>query len=394
MFAAIACATANPSCRVDVLEHARQFLGKVKVSGGGRCNLTHACFDPAELVKGYPRGGRELLGPFTRFQPHDTIAWFAARGVETKTESDGRIFPTTDRSETVVDCLLQSARVAGVHLRESTRIIDLKCDDAGHFVVSHEGGEMPPCDRVLLATGGNKQGHALARALGHTIIPPVASLFTFAITDPRIAGLAGVSVQDAAVELDGVAPQRGPVLVTHWGLSGPAVIKLSAWAARALFTAQYRSELRISWLPDMTAQSVLEKFVEYKHTIGGQYVWRTPFHQIPQRLWQRLVEAADILDGQRWSKLPRGNMLKLAAELCDGRYEISGKGVFKDEFVTAGGVALNEIDWRTMQSKGCPGLYFAGEVLDIDGITGGYNFQSAWTTGWIAGNAMANQVPN
>ncbi len=398
-FGAIACAEANPAASVAIFERGRNPLAKVRVSGGGRCNVTHACFDPAELIRHYPRGGTALLGPFTRFQPRDTVAWFAERGVTLKTERDGRMFPVTDTSQTIIDCLVRSAQAAGVTvtpvvaIRQISRLAE---QEGGGFELRLTDGLPIRATRVLLATGSAAAGWDWARGLGHSIVPPAPSLFTFEITDAIIDGLAGVAVADAQVSLGGaskVPEQRGPVLITHWGLSGPAVLKLSAWGARQLHDSGYRSTLTVCWLPEWREDALIERLGALKHESGAQRVaTHSPFAPIPNRLWARLCSAAEILEEQRWAKLPRANMLKLAAQLLRCRFEISGKGAFKDEFVTAGGVALAEVNFKTMESRICPGLYFAGEVLDIDAETGGFNFQAAWTTGWHAGRAMAEST--
>ena len=400
-FGAIACAENTPGASVYILERSAQVLAKVRISGGGRCNVTHACFDPAALTGFYPRGGTALRGPFTRFQPTDTVAWFEAHGVALKTERDGRIFPVSDNSADVVDCLTRTARHAGVHLRTDARIDDLTQDENG-FALRMHGGEILRADRVLLATGSASRAWQWAAALGHTIVPPAPSIFTFAVDDPRIADLAGVACPDARISLRDPAPrspappraqgltQRGPLLVTHWGLSGPGVLRLSAWAARLLHDAQYRGEIEVSWLPDLSESELIDQLHALKHDRGGARVAgaQSPFANVPARLWQRLCTAADIFDDQRWAKLPRADLLRLADQLLRSRFTVTGKGAFKDEFVTAGGVSLDEVHFKTMESRVCPGLHFAGEVLDIDGVTGGFYFQAAWTTAWIAGRAM------
>ena len=395
-FGAIACAEANPAARVVIFERGRNPLAKVRISGGGRCNVTHACFDPAELVRHYPRGGTALLGPFTRFQPRDTVAWFAGHGVTLKTERDGRMFPDTDSSETIVACLTRAAQAAGVTVTPGMAIrqISRQAEPAGGgFELGRADGAPMRAKRVLLATGSAASGWDWARGLGHSIVPPAPSLFTFEMTDSIIDGLAGVAVADARVSLAGaskVPEQRGPVLITHRGLSGPAVLKLSAWGARQLHDSGYRSALTVCWLPEWREDALIERLSALKHDSSAQRVWtHSPFAPIPNRLWARLCSAAEILEEQRWAKLPRANMLKLAAQVLRSCFEVSGKGAFKEEFVTAGGVALAEVNFKTMESRICPGLYFAGEVLDIDAETGGFNFQAAWTTGWHAGRAMA-----
>jgi len=389
-FAAITTAEANPRAKVTLLERNANVLGKVRISGGGRCNVTHACFDSAELVKHYPRGSFALRGPFTRFQPKDTVTWFESRGVKLKTERDGRIFPISDDSATIVDCLIYAARDAGVIIRTKVETSNVKRQEIG-FVVELRTGEILQADKLLLATGNSVAGWRWARALGHSVTPPVPSLFTFEIQDERLAGLAGLSVERATASLSTSLQQTGPVLITHWGLSGPAILKLSAWGARVLHDCNYQAELEINWLPDLREDALIERLNDTKRERGGQIVSaHSPLPEIPQRLWKSLASAAEVHDEQRWAKLPKANLIKLAQELHCGKFQITGKGQFKEEFVTCGGVHLDEVNFRTMESRICPGLFLAGEILDIDGVTGGFNFQSAWTTGWLAGNAMAH----
>ena len=387
-FAAIACAEADPNTRVTILERNANVLNKVRISGGGRCNVTHACFEPNELIAHYPRGAKALLGPLTRFGPRETVAWFESHGVALKTESDGRMFPTTDDSATIVNCLVHTARDAGVVIRTKVEISRVTGHES-RFAIELNTGECFECNRLVLATGSSAQGWRWAQAFGHTIVPPVPSLFTFEIRDARLTDLAGVAVEHTVARLPEFGlTQTGPMLITHWGLSGPAVLKLSAWGARALHENNYRTQLEVNWLPEVREAALLEQLHEFKRERGGQLVGaHSPFQVIPSRLWKALTIAAGIFDEQRWARLPRAQLLALASELHHGRYHITGKGQFKEEFVTCGGVTLAEVNFRTLESRVCPGLYFAGEILDIDGVTGGFNFQSAWTTGWIAGKS-------
>ncbi len=389
-FAAITCAEANPAARVILLERTPHFLSKVRISGGGRCNVTHACFDPSELVRHYPRGATALRGPFTRFQPRDTLAWFERRGVKLKTEPDGRVFPTTDRSETIVNCLIDTARATGVQVRSGSYIRSVTKPD--RFLIDLGDAAPLVADHVLLATGSNRRGYEWAAALGHTIEPPAPSLFTFEIADPRLHDLAGISVETVTLKLAGTSlTQTGPVLITHWGLSGPAVLKLSAWAARELADRQYRAEAVINWLPEFKGDQLQQRLTAIKAELARQNVSTSSPLYLPLRLWKRLVEATGIVDDQKWADVSKRALIDLANELSHGAFLISGKGAFKEEFVTCGGVRLDEVNFRTMESRRCAGLYFAGEILDIDGVTGGFNFQSAWTTGWLAGRAMSNE---
>ena len=390
-FAAIAAAEAlKGRGKVILLEATGQVLSKVRISGGGRCNVTHGCFEPAELARRYPRGGRELLGAFHRWQPRDTLEWFAKRGVATKVEADGRMCPGTDDSATIVDCLERAARAAGVEVRLRSPVKALARDGAG-FVATLADGELR-ADRVILATGGGSGGggHALAAALGHAIEPPVPSLFTFHIAHRLLTDLAGLSVEDAATSVDGLRlRERGPILVTHNGLSGPGILKLSAWGARDLAAKGYRFTLRLSLVPDSDATAVGAALAELRTREPRKQVTTWNPFGLPARLWERLVEVAGIPAGTTWANLGAAHARSLAGWLTAAELPVAGKSAHKEEFVTCGGVRLREVDFKGMASKVAPGLHLAGEVLDIDGVTGGFNFQAAWTTGWLAGNAAA-----
>jgi len=395
-FGAISAATHNPSAEIVLLEATHQPLNKVRISGGGRCNVTYHCFDPLELAQGYPRGSQELLGLFSRFQPRDTMAWFEKQGVRLKTEEDGRIFPVTDQSSTVVDCLLNTARALGVQIRLGARVKSIqKVADAKNtpqFEIELQNGVRERFDRVLLTTGNSPHGHRLAEALGHNIVPCVPSLFTFKITDSRLEGLAGISFEKVKLTLSdserSELEQTGPLLITHWGLSGPAVLKLSAWGARMLHQSHYQAELVVNLLPDYSAEELYRMLLAYKEQNSKKRVSTEPVFSVPGRYWSRIVQFVGIAEETTWTNLTKESLTALLSELTGGCFAISGKGIFKEEFVTCGGVNLKEVDFKTMQSKVSPGLYLAGEILDIDGITGGFNFQSAWTTGWIAGMSM------
>ena len=395
-FGAIACAEANSQLKVTLLEAGRKPLAKVRISGGGRCNVTHHCFDPARLVENYPRGGKALRGAFTRFQPQDTVQWYESRGVKLKTEADGRMFPITDSSETIINCLMQSAERARVNLKTGVGVKTVKYfkgEDRGYFQVESKNGQTMQCDRLLLATGSNPLGYRWAKNLGHKIESSVPSLFTFNIKDSRLQGLAGISVSNAIVRLGSGKnrlEQTGALLITHWGVSGPAILKLSAWGARFLYDLKYDSNLQINWLPEHNPETLKQTLIEFKQANPKKKIINYCPVKLPKRLWQSLVAYVEIKSDKVWSEISNKELNKLVAEITQGQYEIKGKGVFKDEFVTCGGVSLKEVNFKTMESKKCPGLYFAGEVLDIDGVTGGFNFQSAWTTSWIAGQAIAN----
>jgi predicted Rossmann fold flavoprotein len=390
-FGAIAAAEASPYAQVTLLEASSQVLAKVRVSGGGRCNVTHACFEPTILVQHYPRGGKALRGPLTRFQPQDTVEWFKSRGVALKTEGDGRMFPITDDSETIVDCLMRSAQRAGVQVVTGAAVTAVISSAAG-FTVQLKGGKTMGCDRILIATGSHPLGYRLAKDLGHQLVPPVPSLFTFKVTDPRIAELAGVAVPWVRVKLlvEGQKPleQEGPLLITHWGVSGPAVLKLSAWGARLLHDARYQAKVQVNWLPALKPEELRDLLLKTKGEWVRKAIAKHCPVTLPQRLWQRLVESVGIESELRWADLSKKALNLMLLELTQGHFAIQGKGIFKDEFVTCGGIPLMEVNFKTMESCCCPGLYFAGEILDVDGVTGGFNFQNAWTTGWIAGQSM------
>jgi predicted Rossmann fold flavoprotein len=401
-FAAIACAEKlGAAGDVTLLEATAHPLAKVRVSGGGRCNVTHACFEPRELVKRYPRGGRELLGAFHRWQPRDTIAWFAERGVELKTEEDGRMFPVTDDSATIADCLIQAAERAGVKIVTSLGVRTAEgrpAPGAGRealpplFHLTLTDDRSLTCDRLLLATGGNRSsaGLTIAEKLGHTIVPPVPSLFTFHIDDKRLEGLSGVSVENAAAAVgDTKLRESGPLLITHWGLSGPAILKLSAWGARELAAMKYEFPLIVNFAAPHTRDSLVRELAAVREAHPRKQIAPWSPLPMPQRLWERLVTSAGVAATTPWAQVGNLALGALAAQLTAAEFQVVGKSLFKEEFVTCGGVRLREVDFRTMESRVCPGLHFAGEVLDVDGVTGGFNFQAAWTTGWLAGQAMA-----
>ncbi|NJL36914.1 MAG: NAD(P)/FAD-dependent oxidoreductase [Leptolyngbyaceae cyanobacterium SM1_4_3] len=392
-FGAIAAAETYPHAQVTLLEASRKPLNKVRISGGGRCNVTHACFDPALLVQYYPRGGKALRGAFSRFQPHHTVEWFAKHGVKLKTEADGRMFPVTDDSATVVNCLMQAAHKSGVEIHPGTAVAAVTRSDTG-FELELKSGKQLRSDRLLLTTGSNPQGYQLAKTLGHKIDSPVPSLFTFNIPDPHLQELAGVSVEpvQAKLLLPDCKPleQSGALLITHWGLSGPAVLKLSAWGARALCEHQYQATLQVNWLPQHPPDQLRQVLLNAKTEQPRRAIASNSPLPLPQRLWRYLTTCADIGLEDRWADLSKKSLSQLLQELTQNRHLIQGKGVFKDEFVTCGGVSLKEVDFKTMESRCCQGLYFAGEILNIDGVTGGFNFQSAWTTAWIAGQAIGN----
>lgn len=391
-FAAITCAEAAPDAEVLVLEKTAQFLAKVKISGGGRCNVTHACFDPREFARRYPRGEHALISTLGKFSARDTVNWFAARGVELKTEADGRMFPTTDSSQTIVDCLLRAAETAGVKLKPNCGIESASKKNGGGFELKLSTGETLACDKLLLATGGCRTAALgqLAVSLGHQIETPVPSLFTFHVAEPWLHELAGVAVEDAEVSIPAAKlRERGPVLVTHWGLSGPAILRLSAWGARWLAGKNHQFPLLVNWLPNWNDEKLMAEFAARRKSQPAKLVVNFPITPLSARLWTQIVAAAGVAADTRWSALGGAAQHTLIQQLRRGEFAVTGKSLNKDEFVTCGGVKLDEVDFRTMASKICPGLFFAGELLDVDGVTGGFNFQAAWTTGWLAGRALA-----
>jgi len=395
VFAAIACAEANRGARLLVIEKGSELLAKVRISGGGRCNVTHACFDAAELVRKYPRGGRELRGPFHSWQPEDTIAWFHQRGVELKTEDDGRVFPVTDSSATIVDCLVGCAQQAGVQFRTRTGFVDAGKVDPGRFKVDLSQGEPVWCGNLLVAAGGLKPGPLVQflEKMGHNIEPLAPSLFTFHVQDDRIAGLQGVAVTGAAVSIPGTDfAETGPVLVTHWGLSGPGILKVSAWGARWAKQQNYRFPCVVNWVHPRNAGETGRELARLRAELTRRLVRKTPCFELPLRLWERLVQAAEIGPEVQWNQLRREQAHRLMEQLTESAFQVIGKSMFKEEFVTCGGVRLKEVNFKTMESRLVPGLYFAGEVLDIDAVTGGFNFQSAWTTGMLAGRALGRRA--
>ncbi|MEO0838161.1 MAG: NAD(P)/FAD-dependent oxidoreductase [Cyanobacteria bacterium J06643_5] len=412
-FAACAAAKANRSASVILLEASRQLLAKVRISGGGRCNVTHALFDTKGFIQNYPRGSKALLGAFSRFQAQDTVKWFASVGVQLKTEADGRMFPVTDNSETIVDCLVKTALAYNVQIRTSSTVVrvnqgcekdllgensnnsSVNKDSKSKFEISLKSGETLQCDKLLLATGSNPVGYRIAKNFGHKIEPTVPSLFTFNVLDKELRELAGVSVNPVKLRLSVPGKpqleQTGPLLITHWGLSGPAVLKLSAWGARIFHESRYKGTVTVNWLPNSNQDEVRKELQQVKNDYGKRAVFLHRGIKLPHRLWQYLISRAGIDKDTRWAELPKKSFNKLVQELTQGQYTISGKGVFKDEFVTCGGIKLKEVNFKTMESRLVKGLHFAGEILDIDGVTGGFNFQSAWTTAYLAGLAMGSE---
>ncbi len=388
-FAAIRAAELNPNASVTILERGNHVLEKVRISGGGRCNVTHACWTPQELVKFYPRGSKELLGPFHRFACGDTVDWFEKRGVALKIEEDGRMFPQSDDSQTIIHCLWESAIRAGVKILTQARVkhFDSSANLHQWKIITEEKEFI--ADKLLLATGSNPFIWKSLLGMGHRIVPPVPSLFTFNIKDERIKDLPGISVSDALVQVKNAnLSAKGPLLVTHWGMSGPAILKLSAWGARELADLNYQFSILVNWV-NQKAELVEETLIELKTDHPKKQIFANPQFGLTTRLWKNIVAAAKIPAEKRWADLSKKELQALVNQLCKAEFSVNGKSTFKEEFVTAGGVDLKEVNFKTFESKLFPGLYFAGEVLDIDAITGGFNFQAAWTGGWIAGTAMA-----
>jgi len=381
-----------PRARILILEQGKQVLGKVKVSGGGRCNVTHACYDPRELCGYYPRGSRELLGPFHHFAPGDIIAWFDERKISLKTEADGRMFPVTDSSQTIIDCFLGQCRELGIEIRSRCRARSIRYQrKLSQWEVQTDQGSLS-ARFLMVAPGSSKAFWSHLETLGHTIVEPVPSLFTFNIPDKKLHQLAGTSMSGARVEVAGNGlAEEGPLLITHWGLSGPAVLKLSSVGARELNALNYQFEIRVNWVGE-EREKVQERLSHVKATSGGKRVHNRSLWGLSQRLWKYLIDRAGIVDHQNWADLKKGQVESLSQMLAACPYRVSGKSTFKEEFVTAGGVDLQEVDLRRFESKLFSHLYFAGEVLNIDALTGGFNFQAAWTGAWIAGTDMAGKM--
>jgi predicted Rossmann fold flavoprotein len=391
-FCAVTAARLNPDLKVILVEKSGKLLSKVKVSGGGRCNVTHACFSIPDMVKKYPRGSNFAKKTFHQFFTMDTIQWFEERGVQLKTEDDGRIFPVSNSSQSIIDCLLQEAKNYSVEIRlhHEIRTIEYK-NDPVPFIIHFNNELILDADFICLASGGYPKSSMFDWILssGHSIEKPVPSLFTFNMPGNSVTSLMGISVPDAQVKIGGESlKERGPLLITHWGMSGPAILKLSAWGARILNEKEYRFEIRVNWLGDRSDQSLRDEIQMIRESSGGKKIRQKNPWDLPQRLWEWLLEQMGIKD-IHWADLPAAQQNKLIQQLTNMPFNVEGKTTFKEEFVTAGGIRLSEINHHTMESRIRPGLYFAGELLDLDGITGGFNFQHAWTSGFIAGKAIA-----
>lgn len=384
-FCAVNAAKLNPLLKVIIVEKTSKVLSKVKVSGGGRCNVTHACFETEELIKRYPRGQNFLKKTFHWFNTNDTIKWFQERDVQLKTEDDGRMFPITDDSQTIIDCLIREANKYAVEILFNTTINSINKEAFG-FILQTDNKAIN-ADYVCIASGGYPKALQFQwlQKVGHTIENPVPSLYTFNIPDNNITALMGVSVANATVKIQATKlSETGPLLITHWGLSGPAVLKLSAWGARELATKEYTFVININWLPGYNENSLRESWQQLRKQYAAQKIGgKNPFG-LPNRLWIYFLERCNINQETRWTDVSAALQNKLIKTLTSQEFTVKGKTTFKEEFVTCGGIKLSEIDPNTMQSKIVPNLYFAGEVMDIDGITGGFNFQNAWTSGWVA----------
>ena len=397
IFAAIRCAEVakekNININIKVFEASKRFLKKVKISGGGRCNVTHHIFDPKNLILNYPRGKKELLSPFIKFQASDTVKWFEDRGVKIKHEKDGRMFPVTDNSETIIDCFMKETKKYKVQLVTQSNIKSIKKLENGKLSLLINKDKNFIADSVLIATGSMPSGYKLAKTLGHTITEIAPSLFTFKIEDLILENLAGTSFANSSLTLKinnaKKFYQKGPLLITHWGLSGPALLKLSAWAAREMMHSNYKAKIIINWLGLESINDVKNILNNIKNNntkvkIGNVYPLK-----ITKRFWLQLLMKSGVEKEKNWSEINKKEFNIIVANLFNCELEVLGKSRFKEEFVECGGINLREINFKNMESKVCPGIYFSGEIMDIDGITGGFNFQNAWTSGWIAGSNMA-----
>ncbi|WP_271424007.1 NAD(P)/FAD-dependent oxidoreductase [Aequorivita sinensis] len=384
-FTAINAAEKTPHLKIAILERGKEVLTKVKISGGGRCNVTHAEFLPKELTQNYPRGEKELLGPFHTFMTGDTIEWFEKRGVELKIEEDGRMFPVSNSSQTIIDCFLSETKRLGVEVLLSQPVKEIQKNE-GRYILTTSTDTFS-AEKIVVTTGSNPKIWKLLKDLGHSIVPAVPSLFTFNIKDSRIADLPGLSTNASVKVLDKngktVLESDGPLLITHWGMSGPAILKLSAWGARILEPIKYNFTIEVNWLNTLTEEDVLDSLKNLKILQGKQTIYKYAQFELPKRLWQSIVKAAGIAETLTWAEATRENFQNLTNQLTAAIFEVNGKSTFKEEFVTAGGVDLKEVNFKTFESRIQENLYFAGEVLNIDAITGGFNFQNAWTGGYI-----------
>ena len=386
-FSAINIVERNPKLKVAILERGKEVLSKVRVSGGGRCNVTHACFEPNELVKYYPRGEKELRGPFHQFCSGDTIEWFEKHGVELKIEDDGRMFPVSNSSQTIIDCFLTASHKLGITILTGQSVQSIFKKDNCWKIETQTENYL--AEKLILATGSNPKIWDMLHTFGHAIVTPVPSLFTFNIKDPRIKELPGIATQVSVKVIGSKLESTGPLLITHWGMSGPAILKLSAWGARILHDKNYQFAIEVNWLNDIDSEEAETLLKELKQEHAKKTVAKKSPLEIQNRLWESLVLASGIGAETKWADLSKIQLHNLASQLTKGVFQVNGKSTFKEEFVTAGGIDLKEINFKTMESKIHPNLYFAGEIVNIDAITGGFNFQNAWTSGFIVANAIA-----
>lgn len=387
-FTAINSVEKNPKLKVAILERGKEVLSKVRVSGGGRCNVTHACFEPNELVKFYPRGEKELRGPFHQFCSGDTIEWFSNHGVELKIEDDGRMFPVSNSSQTIIDCFLQAAQKLGIKVLTGQSVQSIFKKDA--FWKVETQSETYIAEKLILATGSNPKIWEMLQNFGHAIVTPVPSLFTFNIKDTRIKELPGVAANVSVKVKDTKLTSTGPLLITHWGMSGPAILKLSAWGARILHDKNYQFTIFVNWLNDVDAEDAGKILKDLKQEQAKKAVSKKSPFDFPNRLWESLVLASGIEAETKWADVSKIQLQNLVNQLTNSSFQVNGKSTFKEEFVTAGGIDLKEINFKTMESKLHENLYFAGEIVNIDAITGGFNFQNAWTSGFIVAEAITN----
>ena len=386
-FTAINCVEKNPNLKVAILERGAEVLNKVRISGGGRCNVTHACFEPNELVKFYPRGEKELRGPFHQFCSGDTVEWFEKHGVELKIEADGRMFPVSNSSQTIIDCFLEATKKLKIDILTHQSVQSI-FKTANYWKIETPN-EQFSAQKLILATGSNPKIWEMLQTFGHLVVNPVPSLFTFNIKDARIKELPGVATHVSIKVKDTKLSSNGPLLITHWGMSGPAILKLSAWGARILHDKNYQFTIFVNWLNDLDSEDVEKILKELKLEHAKKAVSKKSPFEITNRLWESLVLASGIEAETKWADLSKLQLQNLSEQLTNGVFQVNGKSTFKEEFVTAGGIDLKEINFKTMESKLHENLYFAGEIVNIDAITGGFNFQNAWTSGFIVAEAIA-----
>ena len=390
-FTAINIVEKNSKLKVAILERGKSVLEKVRISGGGRCNVTHACFVPNDLVKFYPRGEKELKGPFHQFCSGDTIEWFEKHGVELKIEDDGRMFPVSNSSQTIIDCFLKATQKLKIDILTNHSVQELyKTENHWKLTTTQE---VFTCEKIVMASGSNPKMWELLQNLGHSIIEPVPSLFTFNVKDVRIKDLMGLSTLASVKVKKSKLQASGPLLITHWGMSGPGILRLSAWGARELADKRYQFAIQVNWLNETDFEEAMDLLKNIKEENSKILVSKYAHFELPKRLWENLVKAAGITEETKWADVNKKQLNTLAEQLTNGEFQVNGKSTFKEEFVTAGGIDLKEVNFKTMESKILPNMFFAGEILNIDAITGGFNFQNAWTGGFILANAITSIEP-